>query len=264
MSDVAMTDVESSPQTVSPAPAVEAAVAAAEPAEQPQETAAGAAEAEEDAAEDDAEEDGAATGKKGVKYPKLPTYHPIWSSLDLPSVRRSLCDASAAPRRNSHIIREGDSVIAYESRISMSPIVLKKGAVYGNRFGNFHHVDMIGQVYGSRIAARGKTKGWIVLLPFAPDLWTNSLTHRTQILYQADIAYVIFQLDLKPGDVVLESGTGSGSLTTALATTVRPHGHVHTFEFNAERAKKARSDTESAHMRAHAIRMSRAVSCSMS
>lgn len=166
----------------------------------------------------------------------------VWSALDLPAQRRAMCDGASAHRLAQQVVKEGDSVIAYESRISMNPLVLKKGAVLGNRFGNFHHNDMIGLKLGGRVAARGKQhKGWIVLLPFAPDLWTNSLTHRTQILYQADIAYILFALDLKPGDVVFESGTGSGSLTTALATTIAPHGHVHTFEFNADRVQKARS-----------------------
>jgi tRNA (adenine57-N1/adenine58-N1)-methyltransferase len=146
-------------------------------------------------------------------------------------------------------------VIAYESRVAMHPLTLTRGSVHGNRFGSFHHADLIGTPLASKQRARStkqartgqqtsnaQPSGWIVLLPFAPDLWTLSLTHRTQILYQADIAHVLMQLDCKPGDVILESGTGSGSLTTALATAVAPHGHVHTFDFNAERVRKARVD----------------------
>ena len=68
------------------------------------------------------------------------------------------------------------------------------------------------------------------------------LTHRTQILYLADIALICTFLELKPGSVVLESGTGSGSLTHALARAVAPTGHVHTFEFHQDRCATAENE----------------------
>ena len=43
---------------------------------------------------------------------------------------------------------------------------------------------------------------------------------------------------------VLESGTGSGSLTHALARAISPTGHVHTFDFHQQRADEAAAEFE--------------------
>ena len=44
-------------------------------------------------------------------------------------------------------------------------------------------------------------------------------------------------LDIRPGKVVVESGTGSGSLSSSIAQALSPNGHLHTYEFNEERAQ---------------------------
>jgi tRNA (adenine57-N1/adenine58-N1)-methyltransferase len=135
-------------------------------------------------------------------------------------------------------IRYGDLVIVYERHDNMKAVTVSEGSVVQNRFGVFKHSDWIGKPFGSKVfSSKG---GFVYLLAPTPELWTLVLSHRTQILYIADISFVIMYLEIVPGCLVLESGTGSGSLTTSLARAVAPTGHVYTFDFHEQRAASAR------------------------
>lgn len=137
------------------------------------------------------------------------------------------------------LLEEGDYVIFFISPESLSTIQIKNGATINNRLGHFSLGKAIGQPFGYLLPSDcGKRK--VALLRPTPDLWTRSLPHRTQILYIADISLIIGLLRIKPGTIVLESGTGSGSMTHALAKSVGDNGHVHTFEFHLGRAEQAK------------------------
>ncbi|MCQ2056502.1 MAG: methyltransferase domain-containing protein [archaeon] len=58
----------------------------------------------------------------------------------------------------------------------------------------------------------------------------KSLDRGAQIITPKDAASILFNCDIKTGDVILEIGTGSGALTTALVSAVKPNGRVHTVE----------------------------------
>jgi tRNA (adenine57-N1/adenine58-N1)-methyltransferase len=107
--------------------------------------------------------------------------------------------------------------------------------------GCFHHDSIIGRPYGSKITSFGKGKeGYIYILKPSPTLITETLARKTQILFSMDISAIIFKLNLLPGDTVVEAGTGSGSLSSSIATAIHPGGHLYTFEFNEERARITR------------------------
>ena len=148
---------------------------------------------------------------------------------------------AAAPKDT---IAAGDLVVVYGGHASIQAIVVKPGLVTNNKFGSFHHIDMVGRSFGSRLtpryADREGSHAWL-LAPTA-EMWTLALPHRTQILYAADIATICCKLDLRPGAVVVESGTGSASLSHAMARTIAPTGHLHTFEFHAKRAAMAKEE----------------------
>ena len=136
-------------------------------------------------------------------------------------------------------VRMGDLVIVYEGFNKQKAVTLTEKGQYQNRYGSFPHREWVGKPFGAKVYGQGEGKGFIWLLAPTPELWTKVLPHRTQILYAPDISLVAHALELKPGSVVLESGTGSASLTHALVRAVAPMGHVYTFEFNRARAEAA-------------------------
>lgn len=146
-------------------------------------------------------------------------------------------------------VDEGDVIILYFGPTNMHSIEVKrqitnkKGELVDNTFqttyGALKVIDLVGKEYGSKVQL---TKGFGYVLQPTPELWTLTLPHRTQIIYTADISLIIHLLDLRPGSVVIESGTGSGSLSHALIRTVRPSGHLYTFDFHENRVNVARDE----------------------
>nr|XP_005334723.2 tRNA (adenine(58)-N(1))-methyltransferase catalytic subunit TRMT61A isoform X1 [Ictidomys tridecemlineatus] len=139
------------------------------------------------------------------------------------------------------LIKEGDTAILSLGHGSMVAVRVQRGAQTQTRHGVLRHsVDLIGRPFGSKvICSRG---GWVYVLHPTPELWTLNLPHRTQILYSTDIALLTMMLELRPGSVVCESGTGSGSVSHAIIRSIAPTGHLHTVEFHQQRADKAREE----------------------
>ncbi|KAL1235362.1 Vacuolar protein-sorting-associated protein [Trichinella spiralis] len=107
------------------------------------------------------------------------------------------------------------------------------------KYGALQHDSVIGKKYGSKITC---PKGYVHVLRLTPDLWTLTLTHRTQILYTKDWSLVILQLELKPGNRVAEAGTGSGSLSNAIIRCIGRTGKLFTFDIDENRVKAANQD----------------------
>lgn len=141
--------------------------------------------------------------------------------------------------KRREFVEEGDTVIVYLSVQNIYSIRTIKGNVFQTKYGALKHDDIIGSPYGSRVNC---TRGWVYILFPTPELWTVTLPHRTQILYTPDISLIVLQLDLKPGSIVYEAGTGSGSLSHAIARTIAPNGHLYTFDFHEQRVNIAQEE----------------------
>ncbi len=119
---------------------------------------------------------------------------------------------------------------------------LLPGGTFHTHRGILNHDELIGKPWGSQVQSH-QGSPFFLLQPSLADI-QNDLKRSTQIMYPKDIGYILNQLSIGPGQTVLEAGTGSGSMTVALAFAVGPQGRVVTYEKREEFQKLARKNLE--------------------
>jgi tRNA (adenine57-N1/adenine58-N1)-methyltransferase catalytic subunit len=145
------------------------------------------------------------------------------------------------------IAKEGDVVLVYHGHQNVTPLQLQRGAVLHCKAGKFEHDAIINHPLGTYVKGRSNQKNdprepTVLILQNSADMWTQAVPHRTQIIYDTDIAVIVLNLRLGPGKKVVEAGTGSGSLTHSLAKAVAPNGCVYTCDFHKQRCLEARNE----------------------
>ena len=108
--------------------------------------------------------------------------------------------------------------------------------------GILNHDELIGKPWGSQVFSH-QGSPFFMLQPSLADLLVD-LKRSTQIMYPKDIGFILTSMSVGPGQTVLEAGTGSGSMTVALAYAVGPQGHVVTYERRPEFQTLARKNLE--------------------
>jgi tRNA (adenine57-N1/adenine58-N1)-methyltransferase catalytic subunit len=121
-------------------------------------------------------------------------------------------------------------------------ITLKEGGDFQSHRGVIKHEELIGKPWGSQVFSHTGAPFYL-LQPSLADL-LNELPRTTQILYPKDIGYILIQMGVSEGQTVMEAGTGSGSMTIALASAVGPQGKVVSYEQKQDTQNLARKNLE--------------------
>ena len=120
--------------------------------------------------------------------------------------------------------------------------ILQPGGEFQSHRGVLKHDELIGKPWGSQVFSHTGAPFYL-LQPSMSDV-LNELPRNTQILYPKDIGYILIQMGISEGQTVLEAGTGSGSMTIAMATAVGPQGRVISYEKTPDTQNLARKNLE--------------------
>jgi len=141
-------------------------------------------------------------------------------------------------------IRQKDNVLFFYNDSKKWLMRVSKKQQFHTHIGIIDHKKVIGKQYGSAIKTN---KGKIIYLlePTIYDFVMKS-QRSTQIVYPKDLGYIAARIGLQSGQKIVEIGTGSGSLTTFLASIVKPKGHVYTYDVDENFMEIARKNIEKA------------------
>jgi tRNA (adenine57-N1/adenine58-N1)-methyltransferase len=134
-------------------------------------------------------------------------------------------------------IEEGQYVL-----LSLSPrksylVKAEQGKTFHTHKGFIKFDDLIGKDYGTKVSSSLGFE-FAALKPLLRDFIMKS-ARKTQITYPKDIALIVMFSGIGPGSRVVEAGTGTGALTTALAHYVKRDGKVYSYEIREEFQKTA-------------------------
>jgi tRNA (adenine57-N1/adenine58-N1)-methyltransferase catalytic subunit len=141
---------------------------------------------------------------------------------------------------SSAIAQDGDLAQLVGLRHKHFILTLQAGAKFETHRGILQHDDLIGKPWGTQVFSHINAP-FFLLQPSLADL-INELPRTTQILYPKDIGFILITMGVGPGQTVMEAGTGSGSMATALAYAVGPQGRVISYEVKPDAQNLARKN----------------------
>ncbi len=94
---------------------------------------------------------------------------------------------------------------------------MRAGDKFQTSDGAYRHINFINKPFGSQVPAFNKNNQHVYALHPKSTLITETLARKTQILYSMDNSAILFKLNVSPGNIVVEAGTGSGSLSCAFS-----------------------------------------------
>ncbi len=132
----------------------------------------------------------------------------------------------------SQVICEDDDVLLYLDHRRTYLIKVERGRSFYTHKGFIEFDKIIGSDFGTRIKSNTGVR-FVALKPTIRD-YILKMRRKTQISYPKDISLILMLSGVGPGSRVVEAGTGTGALTSALAFVIRPTGRIYSYEIRKQ------------------------------
>jgi tRNA (adenine57-N1/adenine58-N1)-methyltransferase len=131
----------------------------------------------------------------------------------------------------------GDRVLVVDNKGRRHLVTLEAGGQFHTHAGILAHDDLIDHADGTIV----RTSRGARLVAVRPTLaeYVLEMPRGAQVIYPKDIGPILVLADVFPGARILESGVGSGALTTALLRAIGPTGHITGYEIRDDFAARA-------------------------
>jgi tRNA (adenine57-N1/adenine58-N1)-methyltransferase len=143
-------------------------------------------------------------------------------------------------------IGEGDYVLLCLDPRRTYMVKVEAGKSFHTHKGFIKLDELIGKEFGAAVQSSLGIE-FTALKPSLTDYIIKS-SRKTQITYPKDAALIVMFSGIGPGSRVVESGTGTGALTMALAHYVKPEGRVYSYELREEFQKNAEKNLKRANL----------------
>jgi tRNA (adenine57-N1/adenine58-N1)-methyltransferase len=134
-------------------------------------------------------------------------------------------------------IKEGDYVLLYSRKGKNWLLRVSAKGDFHTHLGRVPFGGIVGNEFGCSVLS-DTGQSFYVLKPTVED-YLMKCERQTQIVYPKDMGLIALKTGIGPGARVVETGTGSGALTTYVASLVKPGGKVYSYEIREDFHKMA-------------------------
>jgi tRNA (adenine57-N1/adenine58-N1)-methyltransferase len=142
----------------------------------------------------------------------------------------------------TRVFAAGERVLLIDSKRRRHLVTLEAGGAFHSHAGILDHDALIGSDEGATVRTTMGQR-FVAVRPTLNE-YVLEMPRGAQVIYPKDLGPILILADIFPGARVLETGVGSGALTTAMLRVLGPAGRITGYELRADFAARARRNVE--------------------